>query len=95
MPFGIVTVYTKNRDRLLQADVTKEFFGLVVVEAQGLDLMSDEHFTVDGTPSPHRCAAIWCPGAVQRRTSAQPRASSRNRFCSLLSKMRAPWPMFT
>src|SRR5438477_4884368 len=44
-----VTVYTKNRDRLLQADVAKKFFGLVVAEAQGLDLMSDEHFTVDGT----------------------------------------------
>jgi len=44
-----VTVYTKNRDRLLQADVAKKFFGLVVAEAQGLNLMSDEHFTVDGT----------------------------------------------
>src|SRR5260370_14342193 len=43
------TVYTKNRDRLLQADVAKKFFGLVVAEAQGLNLMSDEHFTVDGT----------------------------------------------
>jgi transposase len=44
-----VTVYTKNRDRLLEADVAKEFFRLVVAEAQSLDLMSDEHFTVDGT----------------------------------------------
>lgn len=44
-----VTVYTKNRDRLLEADVAKQFFGLVVEEAKRLDLMSDEHFTVDGT----------------------------------------------
>src|ERR1700724_2596739 len=44
-----VTVYTKNRDRLLEADVAKEFFGLVVAEAKRLNLMSDEHFTVDGT----------------------------------------------
>jgi transposase len=44
-----VTVFTKNRERLLEADVAKEFLGLVVAEAQGLDLMSDEHFTVDGT----------------------------------------------
>ncbi len=44
-----VTVFTKNRDRLLEADVAKEFFGLVVAEAQALDLMSDDHFTVDGT----------------------------------------------
>src|SRR5262252_10086541 len=44
-----VTVYTKNRDRLLEADVAKKFFELVVAQAQQLDLMSDEHFTVDGT----------------------------------------------
>ena len=44
-----VTVYTKNRDRLLNADVARQFFSLVVGEAKGLDLMSDEHFTVDGT----------------------------------------------
>src|ERR1700722_9701337 len=44
-----VTVYTKNRDRWLEADVAKQFFGLVVAEAKRLNLMSDEHFTVDGT----------------------------------------------
>jgi transposase len=44
-----VTVFTKNRDRLLRGDVAKEFFQLVVEQAQSLDLMSDEHFTVDGT----------------------------------------------
>src|ERR1700730_6486592 len=44
-----VTVYTKNRDRLLQADVARKFFELVVAQAQRLNLMSDEHFTVDGT----------------------------------------------
>src|ERR1700719_1152633 len=44
-----VTVYTKNRDRLLQADVARKFFDLVLAQAQQLDLMSDEHFTVDGT----------------------------------------------
>ena len=43
------TVYTKNRDRLLEADVAKKFFALVVAEATALGLMSDEHFTVDGT----------------------------------------------
>jgi transposase len=44
-----VTVFTKNRERLLKADVAQKFFQLVVKEAQALDLMSDEHFTVDGT----------------------------------------------
>jgi IS5 family transposase len=44
-----VTVFTKNRDRLLKADAARKFFDLVVGEARALDLMSDEHFTVDGT----------------------------------------------
>jgi transposase len=44
-----VTVFTKNRERLLKAEVARKFFDLVVGEARDLDLMSDEHFTVDGT----------------------------------------------
>jgi transposase len=44
-----VTVFTKNRERLLKADVAKRFFELVVEQANALGLMSDEHFTVDGT----------------------------------------------
>ena len=44
-----VTVFTNNRDRLLEGDVARKFFELVVEEAQKLELMSDEHFTVDGT----------------------------------------------
>lgn len=43
------TVYTKNRDRLLRADVARKFFDLVLEEAQAEKLISSEHFTVDGT----------------------------------------------
>jgi transposase len=43
------TVFTKNRDRLLEADVAKLFLAQVVEQARGLGLTSDEHFTVDGT----------------------------------------------
>jgi transposase len=43
------TTYTKNRDRLLQADVAKEFLARVVATASAQGLTSDEHFTVDGT----------------------------------------------
>jgi transposase len=45
----VPTVFTRNRDRLLKAEVARQFFDLVVDEARKLDLMSDEHFTVDGT----------------------------------------------
>jgi transposase len=48
-PVWDVTVYTKNRTRLLQADVARRFFDLVVAEANQRDFMSNEHFTVDGT----------------------------------------------
>lgn len=44
-----VTVFTKNRDRLLDGDVAREFLGEVVRQAQEKKLTSDEHFTVDGT----------------------------------------------
>jgi transposase len=43
------TVFTKNRDRLLEGDVAKEFLAHVVEQARGQGLPSDEHFTVDGT----------------------------------------------
>jgi transposase len=48
-PVWDVTVFTKNRERLVKAEVARQFFALVVEEAKALDLMSDEHFTVDGT----------------------------------------------
>jgi transposase len=43
------TTFTKNRDRLLEADVAQEFLGRVVEQARGKGLTSDEHFSVDGT----------------------------------------------
>jgi transposase len=43
------TTFTKNRDRLLEAEVAKEFLKLVVEQARAKGLTSDEHFTVDGT----------------------------------------------
>src|SRR5271157_6053106 len=43
------TVFTKNRDRLLEAEVAKQFMGQVVEQARVKGWTSDEHFTVDGT----------------------------------------------
>src|SRR5271170_5596397 len=48
-PVWDVTVFTKNRDRLLDGDVAREFLCAVVKQAQEKQLTSDEHFTVDGT----------------------------------------------
>jgi len=43
------TTFTKNRDRLMDADVAKEFLAQVVEQARVQGWTSDEHFTVDGT----------------------------------------------
>lgn len=45
----VATVFSKNRDRLLKADVAEAFFDEVLRTAQAQDLLSEEHFTVDGT----------------------------------------------
>jgi len=42
-------VYSKNRERLLKGEVAKAFFDEVLRIAREHDLLSDEHFTVDGT----------------------------------------------
>jgi transposase len=44
-----VTVFTKNRERLLAGEVADGFFAAVLAQAQGAGLLSAEHFTVDGT----------------------------------------------
>jgi transposase len=48
-PVWDVTVFTKNRNRLLEGDVAREFLSEVLKQAQEQKLTSDEHFTVDGT----------------------------------------------
>ena len=41
--------FTRNRARLLEHDVAREFFTRIAEHAQSLGLISNEHFTVDGT----------------------------------------------
>jgi transposase len=43
------TVYTKNRERLLAGDIAQKFFEKLYEQAREQGLLSDEHFTVDGT----------------------------------------------
>jgi transposase len=44
-----VTVFTKNRERLLQGDIAREFLAAILVDPQVRPLLSSEHFSVDGT----------------------------------------------
>ena len=43
------STFSKNRDRLLRGDIADAFFAEVLGEARTHGLLSDEHFTVDGT----------------------------------------------
>lgn len=43
------STFSKNRDRLLEADIARELFEAIVEQARITGLLSDEHFSVDGT----------------------------------------------
>jgi transposase len=43
------STYTQNRDRLIAHDVVRALFGQVMKQAKDADLLSAEHFSVDGT----------------------------------------------
>jgi transposase len=44
-----VTVFTKNRERLIAGQASQQLLAAVLEQAREQDLLSDEHFTVDGT----------------------------------------------
>ena len=48
-PVWVPTVFTKNRDRLLEADVARKFLAALLNHKEVRALLSDEHFSVDGT----------------------------------------------
>src|SRR5215204_3379103 len=48
-PVWVPTVFTKNRDRLLEADVARKFLAELLNHEKVCQLLSDEHFSVDGT----------------------------------------------
>ena len=48
-PVWDATVFTKNRERLLAGDIAQAFFDRALAQARQRGLLSDEHFTVDGT----------------------------------------------
>lgn len=45
----VPTVFSKNRDRLLEGDIAQAFFQGVLEKVRQQNLLSDEHFSVDGT----------------------------------------------
>jgi len=43
------SVFSKNKERLLEHEVAREFLGVVLSEARRQKLLSEDHFTVDGS----------------------------------------------
>jgi transposase len=76
----VPTTFTKNRDRLLEGDVARAFFDAVLGQAAEQRLLSEEHFSVDGT-----LVEAWAshksfrPKATGRPNSRRKRRD-RNRF---------------
>ena len=48
-PVWVPTVFSKNRDRLLNTDVARQFLAAILARKDVAPLLSDEHFSVDGT----------------------------------------------
>ena len=71
-PIWDFTVFSKNRERLLEADVARAFFAEIGELAREQGLLSDEHFTVDGT-----LIEAWAgQKRFQPRAGAQPPSDS-------------------
>ena len=63
------TTFTKNRDRLLVGEVAAGFFDAIRAHARAAGLLSDEHFTVDGTQ-----LEAWASLKSFQRRDAEPGA---------------------
>lgn len=48
-PVWVPTVFSKNRDRLLTTDMSRKFLAAILTHREVAPLLSDEHFSVDGT----------------------------------------------
>jgi IS5 family transposase len=48
-PVWVATVFSKNRDRLMEGNIAEKFFDQILKQASAAGLISDEHFSVDGT----------------------------------------------
>src|SRR5438105_15366883 len=68
-PIWDVTVFTKNSERLLDGDIAEAFFQAVLRQARERNLLSDEHFTVDGT-----LLEAWASVKSFQRKDAKPTA---------------------
>lgn len=68
------TVFSKNRARLLEGEIAQAFFEAVLGQAREQDLLSDEHFTVDGT-----LLEAWASAKSYQKKEEPPKKGSGSR----------------
>lgn len=84
-PIWDVSSFSKNRQRFLDGEISKKFFAAVVTMARGADLLSDEHFTVDGT-----LIEAWASQkSFKPKDEGGPRGSGRNADVDFRGKPRS------
>ena len=67
-PVWVSTVFTKNRDRLLTTEMSKKLMAAILAHEKVAPLLSDEHFSVDGTADGDAVfAALQVAGQLSRR----------------------------
>lgn len=87
-----VSVFTKNRDRLLTGAVADGFFAAVLAQAKAAEMLSSDHFTVDGT-----LVRAWAgqksfqrdPAKSDRRPPRPPADGTRNPSVSFHGERRS------
>jgi transposase len=92
-----VTVFTKNRERRLAGDIAQAFFAAVVQQAQARQLLSPEHFTVDGTlieawAGLKRASRGATPSTQRQTIPATPRGTSTGSAARMRPMSRRPIP---
>jgi transposase len=73
-PVWDVTVFTKNRERLMEGEVVEQLLLVVAEQARAHQLLSEEHFTVDGT-----LIQAWASRRIFREKSDPPRRGTGTR----------------
>ena len=73
-PVWDATVFSKNRERLLKGNIGQAFFEAVVEQAREQNLLSDDHFTVDGT-----LLEAWASKKSYQKKKDPPQAGSGSR----------------
>lgn len=103
-PVWDVTVYTKNRERMLRIGASEKLLAAVVKQAEAAQLLSAEHFTVDGTMiqawanrnsfQPKDPDKVVGTGARGKKLLRDTHASKTDPDARLYSKGGAPLPSF-